>query len=318
MIRKCLCLFFLVLFPLSPSFASNETHSIKFVKAQELSLWTETFGNSTHPALLLIHGAGCSGIAWPDALCQTLSQKGYFVIRYDHRDTGQSSSIDFEKAPYDLRDLAQDALIILDHYEVTKAHVVGLSMRGFIGQILAIEFPERLNRLVSMMSSPDHRVTMAAVQGHDTSTFPLPPPDPEALKVWQEMKDLPSRTLEEKIQRNLKNWRICSGSIGYDENECKDLETSLHHHVKKPEAAFNHWAAMIRSPSRSDALKTVKIPTLVIHGGHDRVLPLAHGIATAKAIPNSILKVIPEMGHAPCRYFMDNLVELICNHLKED
>lgn len=286
------------------------------IKNMQIEIWTEAFGESKNPAILLIMGAGTSGIFWPDSFCEKLSKSGYFVIRYDHRDVGKSSLIDYQKHPYTLDDLAQDSLAILDSHEIKKAHVIGLSMGGFIGQILAIKHPERLYSLVSMMSSPDQSVMLAALTGKNTDSHALPPPPREALKIWNEMQITPIKTKEDRVSLNLKNWKLCAGVRGYDEQEFRTLEERNYERTKSFEAAFNHWPAMASWPNRLIELQSVKIPTLVIHGGCDVVLPVEHGIATSKAIQGSTLIVIPEMGHAICNFYSEQIASLILLHLK--
>jgi len=302
-------------FPLC-AFGRTALSQERVIKNQQIELWTETFGESKHPAILLIMGAGASGIFWPNSLCEKLSQGGYFVIRYDHRDVGKSSLIDYQKHPYTLDDLAKDALAILDAYEIKKAHVIGVSMGGFIGQILAIKHPERLYTLVSMASSPDHSVMLAALAGKDTNSFSLPPPPQEALKTWEEMKLASIQTKEDRILLNLKNWKLCSGVQGYEEKEFRNLEERNIARTKSFTAMFNHWPAMASCPSRLEELRNVKIPTLVVHGGNDIVFPLEHGIATSKAIPGSTLMVISDMGHAMCDFFSGQLASMILLHIK--
>jgi pimeloyl-ACP methyl ester carboxylesterase len=116
----------------------------KTVRSGDLELWTESFGDASRPTVLLIMGVMNQGILWPDEFCAEIADSGYHVIRYDHRDTGQSSSVDFEEHPYTLDDLASDALKVLDGYGVEKAHVVGLSMGGFLAQLLALDHPDRI------------------------------------------------------------------------------------------------------------------------------------------------------------------------------
>ncbi len=297
-------------------FAFGQSQQERFVKHGQVELWTETFGKPNDPAILLIMGAGSSAFFIPDVFCKELSESGYFVIRYDHRDVGKSSLIDYAKHPYTLDDLALDALAILDSYKIPKAHVVGLSMGGFIGQILAIKYPERLNSLVSMMSSPDHSVIVAYTKGEDTNGYSLPPPAQEAMDTWSEMKRLPANTPEERIALKLKNWKLCAGA-GYDEEECRDMEVRTMARTKRQEAIFNHWSAMASWPCRLKELESVTTPTLVIHGGGDVVLPPEHGIATAKAIPGSQLIIIPGMGHMVNKHFSHEVASYILLHVRK-
>ena len=108
----------------------------KVVQTNGLEFWTESFGKKENPALLLIMGSGSQGIQWPQKFCEQLANKGYFVIRYDHRDVGLSSTIDYQKTPYTLLDMGKDAISILDSYGIKKAHIVGFSMGGPIALLI--------------------------------------------------------------------------------------------------------------------------------------------------------------------------------------
>ena len=310
----------LLIFAISPLSAYNclSPSQERVVKNNEVEIWTETFGDPANPAILLIMGAGTSGIFFPDPFCDELAQNNYFVIRYDNRDVGKSSLIDYKMHPYSLEDMAQDSLAILDAYEIKKAHMIGLSMGGFITQILAIQHPERFLSQVCMMSSPDQSVMMAAITGKDTASFSLPPPPQEALDTWNAMKLVSIETKEDRIALNLKNWQLCAGMVGYNEEEFRDLEERNFERTKSFTAPFNHWPAMATWPSRLDALQNVKIPTLVIHGECDVVLPVEHGIAISHAIPGSKLVVIPTMGHALCEAFREEVISPLLKHLKAD
>lgn len=313
---KLLLPFILFLLPLH-AFLNPPEMKERIVKNKEVELWTETFGDPNHPAVLLIMGAGVSGIYWPDLFCERLSEAGYFVIRYDHRDIGKSSLINYQEHPYTLEDMAQDSLAILDSYKISKAHIVGLSMGGFIAQILAIKHPHRLQSMISMMSSPDHSVMLAAIAGQNTDSYSLPPPPLEMRKTWMDMKQIPIESVEDRIALNLKNWKLCSGAQGYNDQEFSDREKRNIARTKSFVAPFNHWPAMASWPDRLNDLQKVKVPTLVIHGGKDVVLPVEHGIATAKAIPGSTLVVVSEMGHCLSNFYVNQIAPLVILHLKK-
>jgi len=114
----------------------------------------------------------------------------------------------------------------------------------------------------------------------------------------------------------MRNWKICSGTRGYDEKELREMEEKFYDQTRDFNAVFNHWLAELASPSRLESLKNVKVPSLVIHGESDIVLPPEHGEATAKAIPYAKYILIPHMGHVVCRYFFYDLIRHICEHAK--
>lgn len=113
-------------------------------KANNIDIWYETFGNINDEPLLLIMGGCCQGILWPTEFCKQLAASGFYVIRYDHRDTGLSTYFDYEKHPYDIRDLTEDAIGLIDYLKIKKCHAVGLSMGGPISELLSIKYPSKL------------------------------------------------------------------------------------------------------------------------------------------------------------------------------
>src|SRR5690554_7688289 len=120
----------------------------KFVSVNDRSLWSQSVGSDEGEAILLVSGANASALMWPDEFVELLASKGYRVIRYDHRDTGRSTFIEFDAAPYTVEDLASDAISILDAWEVDKAHAVGLSIGATLGQVLSLDHPAVFFKIV--------------------------------------------------------------------------------------------------------------------------------------------------------------------------
>jgi len=263
-----------------------------------LSLWSEAFGNSRDHPVLLIMGAMNQGIFWPDDFCDRLASFGYYVIRYDHRDTGLSSKIDYSQHPYQLAELTLDALAVLHGHNLTKATVVGLSMGGYIAQLLAIDYPENVERLVLISSSADQRPYMAATTGQPTTGFALPGPGQALLDYIRTTLAQPPRTAAELEENLLTGWAITYG--GKRELPRPQLTTALRQaagRTDNPTIAFNHALAVAASPDRLESCKTIHVPTLVIHGQDDICLPLAHGEYLARNIPGAHLQTFP-MGHS--------------------
>ena len=220
------------------------------------------------------------------------------MIRYDNRDVGQSTCFDFDKEPYSIADMARDAVAVLDAYGIDKAHAVGASMGGMIGQTLAIEHPERLRTLTSIMSSPGGGAVAQAIAGGATGEDALPGPWPELLEAL--MKQVANRptTREEKIRGKVELFRILAGSLSPFEGQAMlELFTREYDRARDWDAQNNHGLAIHASQDRREALAKVTTPTLVIHGTEDPILPYEHGVATAKAIPGAELLTIEGMGH---------------------
>jgi pimeloyl-ACP methyl ester carboxylesterase len=282
----------------------------RIVRVNGIEIWCEDFGRPGDPALLLVMGATAQGILWPDELCRSLATGGRHVIRYDNRDTGQSTCFDFAKQPYTLADMARDAVGLLDAFEISRAHVVGASMGGMIGQTLAIDHPERVRTLTSIMSSPA-APGIGEMTGGAASE--LPGPAPRVLEAIAAQKPNPTR--EERIEAAVRLWRALSGSgEPFNEAEVREREALVLSRAKNPDAALNHGLAVGMSPDRREALRKVKIPTLVIHGTDDPILPLPHGQATADAIPGARLLVIEGMGHDFPTYARARILDAILEH----
>jgi pimeloyl-ACP methyl ester carboxylesterase len=152
------------------------------LSAGEVEIWYETFGKKEEPAVLLISGATAQGSMWPSEFCQKLAGKGFFVIRYDHRDTGRSTHIDYETEPYDLLDMAKDASELLDKLAVKRAHLVGSSLGSAIAQILSVHYPDKVSSMTLMATTADSRPLHLALQGLPAEEGTLPPPRQECYR----------------------------------------------------------------------------------------------------------------------------------------
>lgn len=263
-----------------------------------LSLWVETFGQADRPALLLVMGVMNQGIFWPDGFCQRLADAGYRVIRYDHRDTGRSSSVSFARHPYTLSALTRDAVAVLDGLGIQQADVLGLSMGGFIAQLMALEFPERLRRCVLLSTSADHRPYAAAVLGLPAGFFKLPPPVPDFVSMLRQMRRHPPRTREEELVAALHAWEVTyAGPRPFPRQEVQAAVDRSYQRASNPRAALNHGLAVGLSKHRLKRVKNIRIPTLVLHGRFDPCLPLPHAEYLASHIPDARLQVL-DMGHS--------------------
>lgn len=274
-----------------------------YAASGDVRLWTERFGGPQDPAVLLIMGTATPGIGWPDELVATLVAGGRQVIRFDHRDTGRSTCVDFTARPYALADLAADAEAVLDGWGVGAAHVAGASLGGAIGQWLAVHRPERVLTLTAIMTSPMNHDPGPAWQRALTGQAPdpddLPPPAPRFLEHLMRSANLPRTTREEHIAANLETWRVLHGdALPFDEPAARRLCEAAYDLLADPAAPLNHdRAGRIWTEDRRAPLSAVKAPTLVVHGTEDPLLPLPHGQALAARIPGARLQTIPGMGH---------------------
>ena len=257
----------------------------KYFKVEnDIKLWVEIYGDESDEAVLFISGAGANSSFWSERLCDELVEKGFYVVKYDHRDFGYSSKIDYEKHPFDVMQLSKDAIIILDSLNVEKAHFVGHSMGGFIVQLLAIHYPERVISMVSASSS--------------TNAESVPPPPPETWEIF--MENNPTNNFENDLEGFLKVWKYLDGTAEFDKHLAVEYTRNLYKRQEiKGAIGASHVKAQSNLSDRTELLKKVKIPALVIHGEEDYLVDKFGGIQTAECLPNSKLVLIPEMGHIP-------------------
>ncbi|WP_291686625.1 alpha/beta hydrolase [Bradyrhizobium sp.] len=265
-----------------------------------IDLCYEIFGDANAEPMLLIMGLGAQMVLWDDDFCSQLAARGFRVIRFDNRDMGKSSHLSgggrltpmellkqrFLKipvvAPYNLRDMAEDTVGLMDALGIRSAHVVGLSMGGMIAQEIAISFPQRVRSLTSIMST--------------TGNPRIPPPSRAALALL--MEPAPT-TKEEFLARFQKTWKVLRvGSFPEDEALDRSRGERIYARGPNPAGRARQLRAILASGSRKERLRQVKAPTLVIHGTVDPLVHPAGGKDTAASIHGAKLLMIEGMGHA--------------------
>lgn len=271
----------------------------------------QTFGDPSDEPLLLVMGLSGPMIWWDATLCEMLARAGFFVIRYDNRDTGRSTAFGSHRvtrrmliraflgrkvrAPYTLEDLGEDGFGLLGHLGIESAHVVGISMGGMIAQTMALAHAERVRSLTSIMSTTGRRTV-----------------------GWQDPKLLPRllqrapTTEEAYITANAAFWSLI-GSPGYP-MEPEYFRTRAHDTWElgtNPAGVLRQMVAILSQPDRTRALRTLTMPTLVVHGMQDRMVHVSGGRATARAVPGAELLLIQGMGHDLPPELFPQLVEAI-------
>jgi pimeloyl-ACP methyl ester carboxylesterase len=254
----------------------------------------ETLGDPVDPPLLLVMGLGMQLIHWELELCQQLADGGRYVIRFDNRDAGLSTQVDAPvppivravagfhiDAPYLLTDMAADSFGLLDGLGIERAHVMGVSMGGMIAQAMAISRPERVLSLTSIMSTTGER----------RAGMPK-------LRVWSLLMRRAPRDREAFQDYFVRMFRII-GSPGFpeDESRVRELAAATFDRAHRPAGTARQLAAILASGDRTPALRRLQVPTTVIHGTDDPLIPFRGGVATARAIPGAELVAIPGMGH---------------------
>ncbi len=281
--------------------------------ANGIDIEYEVFGKPDDKPLLLIMGLGAQMILWDEQFCEQLAARGHRVIRFDNRDVGLSTKCDDGgvpdvmaavtasmtrqpvTAPYKLSDMAADAAGLLGALGIDKAHIVGASMGGMIAQTVAIEHPERVLTLTSIMST--------------TGNPDLPPARPEAMGA---LLTPPPADRDGNIARSVEVFRtIGSPGFPFEEERIRDRAARSYDRCYHPAGVMRQMVAILASGSRKEALRQVRVPALVIHGVDDPLVPLAGGIDTAEAIPGASLLQIEGMGHDMPRPLWPRLIEAI-------
>jgi pimeloyl-ACP methyl ester carboxylesterase len=272
-----------------------EAHE-RFVASGPLRIWTERAGDPALPAVLMVMGSSAQGVSCPDALVARLVGRGVQVIRFDHRDTGRSSVVDFDAHPYTISDMARDCLAVLDGYGLEAAHVAGASLGGILAQWLAVHAPDRVRSLTVMSSSlmghDPSAVWERARAGEPADPDDLPPPAPEFLAHL-------AAGLPPGVESDVALFRVFNGPVRpFDEAAARTMLELALSRATDPASAANHGRAVwLADPSLLAPLSSITAPTSIVHGDQDPIYPLGHGEALAAAIPGATLHVVPGMGH---------------------
>ena len=276
--------------------------------------WEEFPGEG--PTIVLIMGLGAQMVWWPDGFCRHMSARGFRVIRFDNRDVGLSSCLSILKppslwdiargallghrihAPYDLEDMAEDVVHLLDHLQVPRAHIVGTSMGGMIAQLVALNHPARVWSLTSMMShTGDVRISRPSLRTMLALIRPLGATRKAVIQNTTRVAEVLGTTAPVDL-----DWTRRTAARSYD--RCAPDSAAI----------FRQMGAVYASVDRTARLKHMRIPTLVIHGGRDTAVPVAAGQATARVIPLAKFMVFRDMGHELPRRYWARILRSITQH----
>lgn len=276
----------------------------KLVGLGDLELCVEAFGNRSDPAILLMGGATASMDWWREDFCRRLADGGRFVVRYDQRDTGESTTSPAGAPDYTASDLLADVVALLDALEIQRAHIAGVSMGGGMAQALALDHPDRVATLTLIATSSGPAPDLPPMSEALAATFEDPPPQPD----WTNR--------DEVIAYIVDAHRPYAGTLGFDAEETATIAAAIVDRTRDLEASMtNHWLLAGDGEPLRPRLGQIGAPTLVIHGGADPLFPPEHGRALAREIPHSRLVVIDGMGHEyPPRPTWDQVVPEILRH----
>lgn len=270
------------------------------VDSNGIQLEVETFGENTNPALVLIMGLGCQMTVWPLAFCQQLAEAGFYVVRFDNRDVGLSSRLDHlgtprlmreilrqrlglrPRAPYRLHALVKDTVGLLDALGIRRAHIVGLSMGGMVAQLMALQYPERLASLTLMMT---------------TSGNPRLP-QPSLSMQLRLIRRPKGRDRQALIEHGIRTWQLMASPHNPPSRESLEpFVAGLVDRAITPRGYIRQLLAVMASGARHRKLADITLPTLVVHGVDDPLIPKAAGEELARLIHGARLELVPRMGH---------------------
>ncbi|QWF80621.1 alpha/beta fold hydrolase [Amycolatopsis sp. CA-230715] len=275
----------------------------------------ERFGDPQAPPVLLIQGIAAQMIHWHEEFCAALAARGLQVIRFDNRDNGRSTHLtgvpvpdlpavqagDLSTVSYTLSDLAADTVGLLDALGIGSAHLVGLSLGGYIAQTVAIEHPARIRSLVPISST--------------TGDLSVGQPKPETLKAL--FGGPPAETRDEVIEQRVNAARVVGSPVfAFDEADVRARATRAYDRGHDPLGVARGAVASVASGDRTESLRSVDVPTLVIHGDADPMCDVSGGKAIAAAVPGAELMIVEGMGHGLPRELWPELIERISTFVR--
>jgi pimeloyl-ACP methyl ester carboxylesterase len=283
---------------------------------ENADIFYETFGDAADQPVLLIAGLGGQLLTWETEFCTLLADTGTRVIRFDNRDVGLSTMFDDAEldlsmalnealagraieVPYTLADMAGDAVGLMDHLEIERAHLVGVSMGGMIAQTLAAEHPDRVASLTSIMSSTGSRVVGQATPAAIAVLFERPPTDRGGA-----------------IDASVRAQQVIGSPAYFDEETARSQAADAHDRSFNPDGSGRQLAAIYAAGNRSHQVAGISAPTLVIHGAQDPLVDVSGGRHTAEIIPDAELLIIDDMGHDLPRPLWNMLIEAISTHVQ--
>jgi pimeloyl-ACP methyl ester carboxylesterase len=291
-----------------------------FASSSGITIEFDTFGSADASPLLLVMGYTAQMTGWAVGFCQRLADAGHFVIRFDNRDCGLSTKFDgvnvdlgkimlaammnqpesiHAEVPYTLSDMANDGWDLLDHLGIERAHIVGASMGGMIVQTMATEHPERTLSLTSIMSMTGE---VEYGQSAPEAQLALMTPSPTEREAY--------------IEASVTTWTVWMSKRYRDVDGIKQRAAESYDRSFYPEGAPRQMGAIVASGSRADALRALKIPTLVIHGLDDTLITPTGGQRTAELVPGARLELIEDMGHDLPEELWPTITSHILSHTK--
>ncbi|WP_230981250.1 macrolide hydrolase EstT [Echinicola salinicaeni] len=278
---------------------------MKVIKTNGIELYTESFGIETNPAILLVAGATVSMLYWDAEFCERLAEKGFFVIRYDNRDVGKSTFYEPGKAPYDIVDLTDDAIAILDGYKIGQAHFVGMSLGGLITQIAAINYPSRVQTLTLLSTGP-----------WGDSDPSIPEMDTSILDFHSKAGTVNWTNEDSVVHYLIQGAQLMSGRKQFDKQRSENLIRAEFIRANNFISMFNH-ATLGGGEEFWNRLDEIKQPTLIIHGTEDKIWHYQHAGVLLEKLNDAKLITLEGTGHELHFDDWDTIIEGITKLIKK-
>lgn len=275
----------------------------KVIKIKDIELCTESFGSENNAAILLVAGATVSMLYWDAEFCQRLAEKGFFVIRFDNRDVGESTSYEPGTTPYNIVDLTNDAISILDGYKIDKAHFLGMSLGGLISQIASIKYPDRVRSLILLSTGP---------WGDSDPT--IPEMDTKILDFHGKSGTVDWANDDSVVNYMIEGAALMSGRKQFDKLRSENLIRAEFNRANNYISMFNH-AALQGGEEYWNRLDEIKQPTLIIHGTDDLIWHFKHTGVLLEKIKGSKLITLEETGHELHFEDWDTIIDGITNNI---
>lgn len=283
---------------------NNKEMREKKIAVQEAQLFTESFGDMENPAILLMGGATVSMLFWDEEFCQRLSDQGYFVIRYDNRDVGESTWYPPGPPPYDLEDLVDDAVAILDGYDLEKAHFIGMSLGALLAQISAVKYPQRVESIGLIGTGP-----------FGPSDPGIPEMDTRILDFQANAGAVDWSDEDSVVTYMLEGAELISGSKGFDDKRGEKLIREEFRRAGNYRSMYNH-ALLQGGEEFYGRLEEINQPVLIMHGTDDRIWHFRHAEVLHREMKHSTLVPLVDTGHELHHEDWDIMIREISQHIR--
>ena len=277
----------------------------KVIKTNGVELCAESFGSENNPAILLVAGATVSMLYWDADFCGQLAETGFFVIRYDNRDVGKSTFYEPGKTPYDIVDLTNDAISILDGYKIDKAHFLGISLGGLISQIASIKYPDRVKSLTLMSTGP-----------WGDSDHIIPEMDTRILDFHGKAGTVDWSNEDSVVNYLIQGAELMCGRKQFDKQRSEKLIRAEFNRANNYISMFNH-AALGGGEDYWNRLSEIKQPTLIIHGTDDKIWHFKNASVLLDKIKGSKLITLEGTGHELHFDDWSNIINGIDKHIND-